>query len=57
MIVTITSWAPVRAFRKPGMKPHSAPPRNPARIASGRWMKIGSPVIEKPTNVAKIAPT
>jgi hypothetical protein len=57
MIVTMTSWAPVRAFRSPGTKPHSAPPRKPAPTASGRWTNIGSPCRENPTKVATIAPT
>ena len=30
MIVTITSWAPVRALRTPGMPPQSPPPTAPA---------------------------
>ena len=34
MIVVITSCAPVRAFRMPGMAPHRAPPRHAARIAT-----------------------
>ena len=38
------------------MKPHSAPPRKPAAIASGRWTNSGSPWSEKPTKVATIAP-
>ena len=56
MIVTMTSCAPVFAFRKPGTKPHAAPPMIPARSASGRWMKIGSPVMLKPTSTAVMPP-
>ena len=31
MIVTITSWAPVRALSTPGMPPHSAAAERPRR--------------------------
>ena len=41
MIVVMTSWAPVFAFRNPGTKPQAAPPTKPARIARGRWMTDG----------------
>ena len=36
MIVTITSCAPVLAFKMPGIKPATAPPAAPARITSGQ---------------------
>ena len=36
MIVTMTSCAPVVAFKMPGMKPATAPPAAPARITSGQ---------------------
>jgi hypothetical protein len=42
MIVVITSWAPVRALRMPGMKPQSAPPSRPASSATSTWITIGS---------------
>ena len=35
MIVVTTSCAPVHAFSAPGMKPHAAPKRAPAPMATG----------------------
>src|SRR5579875_1888153 len=55
MIVTITSWAPVRAFRMPGMNPPMAPPTAPAITTSGMWMMAGR-CHWNPTYVAAIAP-
>ena len=55
MIVTITSWAPVRALRKPGMKPANAPPAAPASSTSGTCSGSGRCTLN-PTYVAAIAP-
>ncbi len=55
MIVEITSWAPVRALRKPANPPHTMPPRIPARMASGRCTTAGSEKW-KPTHAAQVAP-
>ena len=56
MIVTMTSWAPVRALSTPGIAPHTAPPRNPNTTASGTWTIIGRPVNANEANTPKIAP-
>jgi hypothetical protein len=55
MIVVITSWAPVRALSTPAIPPHTAPPRNPAITASGRWMALGRSQVN-PTQPAHVAP-
>ena len=55
MIVTITSWAPVRAFSKPTMPPHIPPPTTPAAIATIRCSP-GGRFQAKPTYAARIAP-
>ena len=55
MIVTITSCAPVKAFNNPGSAPAMAPPTIPATNVSGRWMIIGSLIID-PTTAPAIPP-
>ena len=55
MMVVITSCAPVRAFKMPGIAPKIAPPTAPAIIASGTWMYPG-PSIAKPTHKAVMPP-
>src|SRR5918995_1415028 len=55
MIVVITSWAPVRALRRPAMPPQTAPPRKPAITASGRCTALGRSQV-KPTHPAHVAP-
>jgi hypothetical protein len=55
MIVVITSWAPVRALRTPAIEPQAAPPRNPARMASGMWIADGRSHVN-PTQPAQVAP-
>src|SRR5436853_489123 len=47
MIVVMTSCAPVRALRMPGMKPQTAPPRQPADTAARRWSGQGRHVIAR----------
>ena len=54
MIVTITSWAPVRAFSQPTMPPQSRR-RQPGEQATSRWSTGGRCQV-KPTYAAKIAP-
>jgi hypothetical protein len=54
MIVTITSCAPVRAFRRPAMPPQIAPARIPAATATIRWM-TGGRSKPKPTQPAAAA--
>ena len=56
MIVVTTSCAPVHAFSAPGMKPHPAPVRAPAPIATGTAMSGGAPATEAPTAAAPTAP-
>ena len=55
MIVTTTSWAPVNALRAPGMNPYSAPPRAPARMATGTAISGGCCATREPTSAAKNA--
>src|SRR2546426_8624076 len=57
MIVVTTSCAPVRALRKPGMKPNAAPPSAPATIALGTGRAAGVPGRRAPTPAAANAPT
>ena len=55
MIVTITSFAPVFAFRTPAMPPYAAP----AAIAAARATSVcttGGRLSEKPTHTAASAP-
>jgi hypothetical protein len=56
MIVEITSCAPVLARNQPGIAPQKAPPRNPARMAMGRWTIQGRPVIMNPAMTAVMPP-
>ena len=58
MMVVMTSWAPVRAFRKPGMKPQKPPASVAPAMANTRITRLGSPEVwsETPTNVAPSAP-
>ena len=57
MIVTTTSWAPVNAFRKPGMNPYSAPPSAPAMTAVVTATGTGQSATSPPTSAAKNPPT
>jgi len=45
MMVLMTSCPPVLAFNRPGIKPHKAPPKPPARKASGMWIMAGRPLM------------
>ena len=56
MIVVMTSCAPVAALSQPGIAAQAAPASTPARSASGRCMKIGSPWMENPTATAAMPP-
>ena len=42
MMVVMTSWAPVVAFRMPGMNPQMPPARNAATIAIVMWSGPGT---------------
>ncbi len=55
-IVLMTSLAPKRAFRKPGMAPHKAPPSAAAATARGTTSQAG-PGTYSPTNIVPIAPS
>ncbi|CPU65050.1 Uncharacterised protein [Mycobacteroides abscessus] len=55
MIVTITSWAPVRALSTPAMLAHRAPPSAAPSTASRRCSPGGSANVQ-PTNPAKMPP-
>ena len=57
MMVVITSWAPVLAFRNPGTAPQIAPPAMPARTINKRWIGPGSPGKEKAAAAAAFPPT
>ena len=56
MIVVTTSWAPVHAFSAPGMKPHAAPKRAPAPMATGIAIQGDAPATAAPTAAAPTAP-
>ena len=56
MIVVTTSWAPVHAFSAPGMKPHAAPKRAPAPMATGIAIQGDAPATAAPTAAAPRAP-
>src|SRR5918995_6742165 len=56
MIVVITSWAPVRALRKPAMPPQTAPPTKPAITATTTCSTRGRSQVN-PTQPAHMAPT
>ena len=55
MMVTMTSCAPVRAFKRPTKPPHSAAAATPANSAEITW-RTGFMVKWKPTYEAEIAP-
>ena len=56
MMVVITSCAPVRALRKPGMKPHSAPVSVPIATASISSSGLGTSRKASTATVAPMAP-
>src|SRR6202034_86859 len=55
MIVTMASWAPVLALRKPTNQPITAPPTNAPTRQTITWM-TGGRLTPKPSQVATIAP-
>src|SRR5438094_405511 len=55
MIVVMTSWAPVLAFKIPGTAPHKLPPTNPARTIRARCRGPGRPPSEKPSTETRTA--
>ena len=57
MIVTTTSWAPVKAFNAPGMNPYNAPPSAPAVIAIVSATGTGRSATAAPASAAKKPPT
>ena len=58
MIVVMTSWAPVRARSTPGIPPHRAPPRKPARrmIGTARIAGVSYMNDHVPTHAAVTPP-
>ena len=55
MSVTITSCAPVKAFRSPGTAPQTIPPTMPPSSDSGTWMTVGMLIME-PTTAPPMPP-
>ena len=56
MIVVTTSWAPVYAFRKPGMKPYASPAAMPDSTAIGMAAIGGRPAVATPVAAAASPP-
>src|SRR3954469_19207367 len=57
MMVVMTSWAPVFAFRRPANPAQTAPASAPAASASNMWSGHGTPLTAYPTQAPVSAPT